>query len=400
MSIKLNKIVVIKYINEKTNLLNELEVSESSVNETKINLIKDENYILNEKFKYEFSFTFKKNSINYANLAYQIVVLLKAGLTITETIESLRESYIKDPLYFKTLDHIWSSLSHGYSLSEAFEKHSCPSVLIACIKSGERTSNLVETLNQYVSYEQIINGFKSKFISALIYPFLVLFFGFFTCLFLIFFVLPKFANLYQSNTNLVAVNKSLLIQISLFLNSNYWFGTAILLIITIFIVILFSIPNKILKINNLLSKFNIYKNYIKDFQLYIIFKTMKLMLSGGYTLIESLEIANNSIKIEFINILINKCITDISLGLPIADAFYNNQLANKIDHKILLVSERNGSFDAAAESVATLHKEFFEKSIQTISRIIEPILIIFVALIIGTLIIMMYSPIFQIIQTV
>jgi general secretion pathway protein F len=131
-------------------------------------------------------------------LSIELLSLLDAGLNLVEAIQALTEK-ASNPEARQILEQVLGDLRKGLSLSQSLSRltqHFSP-LYIATIKSSEQTGNVKEALSRYVAYQEEINRVRKKILSALIYPAILLGVGGLVFAFLIFYVVPRFAKVYE-----------------------------------------------------------------------------------------------------------------------------------------------------------------------------------------------------------
>ena len=132
-----------------------------------------------------------------------------------------------------------------------------------------------------------------------------------------------------------------------------------------------------------------------DFQLAMMYQALALMLKGGYPMTEALRVASRSaMESRTVNAL-NAALGNIEQGSPVARSLSNEGLCDEVGRRLMAAAERNGDFYLAADVVSRLHSERFELFVERVTRVVEPVLLMAVALLVGTIVVMMYLPVFD-----
>jgi general secretion pathway protein F len=258
-------------------------------------------------------------------------------------------------------------LNQGKSLSTALAvMKNAPPVLIAAVRAGERTSNLGEALKDYLRFDTLVEQLRRKVISASIYPALVSSLGIAISAFLLLGVMPNFAKMYQNLRSTTSLTTSMIIA-----------GRAKKSAIKFAMWIPFI------------------RHKIQDFYLAMMYQTLALLLKGGYSMTEAMSVAGQSALSPEVKESLSISLQRIEQGGLVSQSLSATKLCDEVGRRLMAAAERNGDFHIAADVVSTIHRERFELFVERMTRIIEPVLLMVVALMVGTIVVMMYLPIFD-----
>jgi general secretion pathway protein F len=333
---------------------------------------------------------------NYAPFCRELRTLLAAGMTAVEAVDTLGMHADKVSAQLAIAKRLKPNLEAGLSVSEAlFLLGDAPQVLLASIKAGERTSDLVKSLDDYLAYQSLVEGLRQKVISASVYPVVVTVFGVLISLFLLLYVLPQFAVMYQNLRGSQAAAQSKFIGFSLWVQANQWLFVTMCAACGVGLYGWISRGWAKRHMLALAARIPMFAARIDDFNIAMVFQAMVLLLRGGYTVTESLGIAGRVAGAAAVRERLAKALASVEQGQNIAATLKDNHLCDEVDARLLAAGERNGEFHQSLEVVASIHRERFELFVQRLSRIIEPILLLLVALLVGTIVVVMYLPIFD-----
>ena len=158
---------------------------------------------------------FKANtSFDLAIFSYELLCLLKAGLSLIETLETLKERLQQGQAGFALLSELIRQMREGQSFSNALKNYPeiFPPLFTASISASEQTGDMVEALERYLRYHEQMNVIRQKIISASIYPALLLSVGFTVAIFLLCFLVPRFSHVYEGIDTDLPLASKLLIQ--------------------------------------------------------------------------------------------------------------------------------------------------------------------------------------------
>lgn len=130
-------------------------------------------------------------------------------------------------------------------------------------------------------------------------------------------------------------------------------------------------------------------------QLALFYQTLHLLYKGGYALVPALGIAQTTVMAAQLKQRVQDCQADIEQGKSVSQSFYKAGLASEIDRRLLAAAEHNGELHSVSSAIAQIHRQQFETFIERLTRLIEPVLLLLVALFVGSLVVIMYMPVFE-----
>lgn len=333
---------------------------------------------------------------SYPVFCRELRTLTQAGMSVVEAVDTLaaRENMAK---HAGTLPQaLLVQLQQGKALSTSLAglPHA-PPVLVAAVRAGERTSNLSEALNDYLRFDTLVEQLRRKVISASIYPALVSSLGFAISAFLLVVVMPNFARMYQNLRGGTSGTTAIIITISSFVN-KYQFEVIMGLLLAIAWFVWWITTGRAQQFATLFANAIPYiRHKIDDFYLAMMYQTLTLLLKGGYPMTEAMFVAGQSALSKDINQSLKQALTKIEQGALVSQSLADAHLCDEVGRRLMAAAERNGAFHVAADVVSNMHRERFELFVERMTRIVEPVLLMAVALLVGTLVVMMYLPIFD-----
>jgi len=344
--------------------------------------------------RFSFSFLNKKKVSNeeLALILYEIGNLLEKNLHITRIFEILA-SQVENPVLKDALLHIKDRLQQGQTLASAMEETGIfPDFLIEMVKAGETSGALDKIFLSASEFIEKQADFKSKLINSLIYPSIVIAVGFIAIVVVITFVVPKLVKIYQQfGQELPATVKFLL-----FLSSAF---QKLFLLIPVLLLLTFFLKRKFLtkeRLDKLILKLPFFGKIHLYSQIFIWANTMYLLLKGGLTLDKALKIANNTISNFVIKKQFEPIVSLVVSGKPLSEALKSKELVPENIVQLITVGEETGQLDDMFFLIAQTYRKEIEKSINTFLRYLEPMVIIFISVLIGFFIFSVLMPIFDI----
>lgn len=335
-------------------------------------------------------------SFNLVLFCDELRTLLSSGMSLVEAIDTLCTKDNDDAKRTVLLE-IRQLLLEGKPLSSALELNRLgfPPLLIASIRASERTSRLDEALEEYVAYEKVGQELGRKVVSAAIYPSLVVGFGMLVCLFMISYVVPRFAKVYDDFSQKLSFSTVILMKVGQ-VSSDY-LGLILAGLAGLVALAIIGHRNGKLKIFLLraLGRFKFVQHYLRLYQLARIYQTMSMLLKGGYTLSDAIPLAQNLAFEKKLQDQILRARGVIQEGKRLSTAFAENGLTDTVTERLLQVGERSGNLARIMDIIAQTYRQEFTVFIDRATRVAEPILLMAVGIMIGAIIILMYMPVFD-----
>ena len=325
----------------------------------------------------------------------QFLTLIRAGLPILGSLELLgRRQKIAN--FRAQLEDVAARVKTGESISQAFEAQGgFPVVYTTTLLAGERSGNLEEVLDRYLSFQRVSLTFRKKLKASLIYPALLIFVVVGLFIFLITFVVPRFAQLYeQLGTQLPALTTFLL---SLGQNAQHYGIYAAIVIGGLGF--LFYRWTKTDAGANAVDKVRVglpvFGPVWLKYQVGLFSRTLSTLLTGGLPLVPSLETAAKSIDSRQVANAVFKSVETVREGKGLARSLEQTKAFPELAIEMIEVGESTGALPQMLNSVA----EFFEEDVQTnltaAMSLIEPLILIIMGVVVVTILIALYLPIFS-----
>src|SRR5579863_6882744 len=306
----------------------------------------------------------------------QFLTLIRAGLPILGSIQMLGKIQ-KQAGFSSQLDDVASRVKRGESLSAAFEAQSgIPIMYTTTLLAGERSGNLTEVLDRYVSFQKVALALRKKLVGALIYPsvLLVLVFGLLIFMFTV--VIPQFAKLYdQLGSKLPTLTVDLL-RFGQWMQHNFiWLALGAVIAGVAFYRFAITEGGRDF-VDNVRVKMPIFGKIWLKYQVALFARTLSTLLTGGLPLVPSLETAARSISSRRVSKAVESSITTVSEGKSLADSLIKTKVFPDLAAEMIAVGEQTGALPQMLNSVS----EFFEDDVATALAaslaLIEPAILI------------------------
>jgi type IV pilus assembly protein PilC len=325
----------------------------------------------------------------------QFLTLVRAGLPILGSLEMLSKSQ-KNANFAGQLENVAARVRTGESISSAFEAQGgFPLIYTTTLLAGERSGNLEEVLARYLSFQRVSLTFSKKLKASLIYPALLITLVFGLFVFLITFVVPRFATLYdQVGTKLPAITLALLAFGNNAQKYVFYFIPALALVI--YGLYRWSKTDSGAdRIDAIRTRLPVFGTIWLKYQVALFARTLSTLLSGGLPLVPSLETAARSISSRRTAKAVLSSVTTVREGQGLSDSLKATKVFPELSIEMIEVGESTGALPQMLNSVA----EFFEEDVQTALTaslaLIEPAILIVMGVVVVVILIALYLPIFS-----
>lgn len=338
-----------------------------------------------------------KRRTNFELLLFsqELLALLQAGLAIIEALDTLAEREGTGEIQ-SVLAQLSSRLREGKSFSDALETlpDAFPSLFIGMVRSSERTGDLQPALERYIDYRTRLNALRGKLVSAAIYPALLLVVGVAVTLFLGGYVVPRFAAVYQGAGRSLPWASSLLLEWGRFANDHLaqlalslfaGGGTAIVLLRKASVRGGWS---------DFIGRLPFVGKHLRIYELSRMYLTLGMLLNSGLPIMRSLALAQSSLPLRQ-RTAIDAAAQRIRRGERLSAVFENTNLTTPVSVRMLRVGEESGRLGEMMTRTARFHEEEVARWIERFSRAAEPVLMVGIGLVVGTIVVLLYMPIFD-----
>ncbi len=325
----------------------------------------------------------------------QFLTLIRAGLPILGSLELLARRQ-KLPDFRAQLEDVGTRVKTGESISAAFEAQGgFPIVYTTTLLAGERSGNLEEVLQRFLDFQRVSLTFRKKLKASLIYPALLIVMVVALFIFLITFVVPRFAQLYdQLGTKLPGLTIFLL-DLGRYAQKDGIY-VAIVAVIAGFLFYRWSKTDAgASALDRVRIGLPIFGNVWLKYQVGLFSRTLSTLLTGGLPLVPSLETAARSIDSRQISNAVYRSVETVREGKGLSVSLQATKIFPELAIEMIEVGESTGALPQMLNSVA----EFFEEDVQTnltaAMSLIEPLILIVMGGVVVTILIALYLPIFS-----
>jgi type IV pilus assembly protein PilC len=327
----------------------------------------------------------------------QLATMLKSGVPLLQSFEIVARGH-SNARFSRLMMDIKSKVESGSSLSQAFRQYPDQFDSLYCnlVSAGETAGMLDSILERLATYKEKILAIKAKIKSALFYPMSVIVVAIVVVWVILIFVIPAFKEVFSSFGASLPAPTQIVIDLSDFVVSYWWLA----FIIIVGVAVGFSIGLKRSEafryaVDRLSLKLPVIGNILQKATIARWTRTLATMFAAGVPLVESLDAVAGAAGNALYAAATKRVQTDVSTGISLTNAMTNTGLFPNMVLQMTQIGEESGSLDGMLSKVADFFEREVDDAVATLSSLLEPIIIVFLGVVIGGLVVAMYLPIFK-----
>ncbi|MBU9323024.1 type II secretion system F family protein [Burkholderia gladioli] len=321
--------------------------------------------------------------------------LLDAGLVLIEALEALHGKRDGGRQAQQVIGRVLAVMVEGQPFSAALARQPgiFPALLVATIESAEGNGQLPEVLRRYQQYEHRIEQIRKRVRGAMVYPGVVIGVGFCILLFMAFFVIPRFSAVFEALSTLPPTARLMLAWSGLLARHGALVWAALAgSIAAIGLALRTQAAQRAAR--QLIWRLPKLREAGRLFALTRFYRTVGLLIHGGTPAIAALEMAGRLLP-EPYRAGLAAALVDLRAGLPVSAVLASRQLTTSVAERLLRVGEQSGDLGGMCEQIAHFHDAALDRSVELLSKVFEPVLMLAVGATVGTVVILLYLPIFE-----
>jgi general secretion pathway protein F len=325
----------------------------------------------------------------------ELLSLLEAGLNLVEALQTLAEKEAGGERQ-EVLATILAAIHRGEAFSQAvaaLPRHFSP-LYVATIKAAERTGNVAEALGRYIAYQEELERVRKKIVSASIYPAILMGVGGLVLAFLMFYVVPRFARVYEDMAGTLPLFSKLLLSFGSFIGNNAIVLGAAFVGLVGGAAWALSRPDVRAWLNTQLWRVPALGKRMKVYQLARLYRTTAMLLRAGIPAVRALDMVRDLLAAHLRPQLM-KAKRSVEQGRAMSAALGAVGLATPVAARMMVVGERSGDMGHMLAQIARFHDEEVARAIEWFTKAFEPVLMAVLGIAIGGVVVLMYMPIFE-----
>jgi len=321
--------------------------------------------------------------------------LLEAGLNLVEALQTLSEKEGHGERHH-VLSGLVAAIRRGEPFSQAvaaFPQHFAP-LYVATVRASERTGNIREALGRYIAYQEELERVKKKIVSATIYPAILALVGVLVIGFLMFYVVPRFASVYEDMSGTLPFFSQLLLGFGRLVGEHAALMASVFLGVVCISAWGIRQPEFRGWINRRLWEIPAVGERLKVYQLARLYRTAGMLLKAGIPAVRALDMVGGLLSAH-LRPQLEQARKGIEQGQSMSGALGAAGLATPVAARMMVVGERSGDMGGMFSQIARFHDDEVARFIDWFTRAFEPILMTVLGVSVGLVVVLMYMPIFE-----
>ena len=324
----------------------------------------------------------------------QFLTLMKAGLPILVSLDLLIKRQ-RDKFLLQLLENVRERVKGGELLSDAFAAQRVfPKIYTTTLLAGEKSGNMEEVLSRYIAYQRLAQTFRKKLAVSLVYPALLISVVSVMMVFLVTYVVPKFAELFNNLGATLPAITVFMLAIGLNAQKYAW---AILVVLAVAIPLFWRWKQSdrgAEQVDKMLLSIPLLGEIRLKYQVANFSRILSTLLQGGLPLVPAMETAGASMSSrKMLNGILNAT-ERVKEGQSLAKSLETEKIFPDLAVEMLEVGESTGALPAMLSSVAEFYEEDVQTALGAAMALIEPLILIVMAVVVGGILISLYLPIF------
>ena len=346
-------------------------------------------------------FTKKVTKRDLAVFCRQFYTMLDAGIGIVKCIDIL-ERQSENKVLVKALGDIHEDVQKGFTLSQAMLKHRniFPTLLINMVEAGEASGNLDTIMERMAFHFEKENKLENKIKSAMIYPMVLAVVSVAVVIFMLVGVMPTFIGMFESSGQALPLATQILLNISNSL-TEYWYMYLVVILGLAFSFMTFKRTVKGMRFfDGLKLKIPVVEDTSRKIITSRFTRTLSTLMASGIPLLESIEIVGKVVGNTVVQDKMKHTVEDVRKGVSLSRAVSEIGVFPPMVDSMIKIGEESGSLDDILYKTADFYDEEVEVALQKLTTLMEPIMLVGMAIVIGFIVIAMAMPMFDMVNTI
>jgi type IV pilus assembly protein PilC len=336
-----------------------------------------------------------------AEFCTQLSVMLKARVSLLHALEVLIRQTQKKSMK-RVIESIAREVRKGASLDHALSMH--PTVFdrlfVVTAEVGQESGRLPEVLSHLAAHLEKMNGLKRKFTQALAYPALVMTVAAVAVSFLLIFIVPTFAEMFKSFQIDLPLSTQMVLGLSNILSQYGLWGLLLIALLVLLSKETFRRPEVKAKVENYAFRLPLIGDVFLKTHIARFCRTLGTLLEAQVSLVDALSVTQRIATHDGIRTQIGTIMKHVRRGHAIADPLADSTLFPPMVVQMIAVGEETSDLDKMLLKVADYYEQEIDGKVETLSSVMEPLIVLFLGLVVATVLIAMYLPMFDLVNVV
>lgn len=331
----------------------------------------------------------------------QIATMIDAGLPLVQCLEALAAQQ-PNKLFKDTLIKIREDVEGGLTFAEAIKRH--PTIFtplyVNMVEAGEAGGLLDTILNRLANYIEKAMNLRRKIKGALIYPSTIVTVAFAVVIFLLVFVIPTFKAMFQGFGAALPLPTRIVLELSRLVREHILAGFGVLVVAVLGLRYYYKTEKGRRVIDRLLLRVPVFGELIRKVSVAKFTRTLGTLISSGVPILDGLDMTAKTAGNTIVEEAVQKTRSSIAEGKTIADPLKASGVFPPMVVQMISVGEQTGALDSMLAKIADFYDDEVDQAVANLTALLEPMLMVFLGVVIGGVIIAMYLPIFKMVSVV
>ena len=349
------------------------------------------------RFSFRWPSRKKISSAEFLIFNQEMATLLRAGLPLVQSLDILRRR-VPNPSLKAVLDDVYDRVRSGSALSDAFEVQGgmFTGIYNASLMAGEKSGSLETVLRRYVAHMKVLSSVRSRLVSALIYPIVLLSLSAVVVALIVFKVVPEFAAFYAGFGKAeLPASTQVIVAFSTGIVDYAWLWLAAALVIFIGGGVWVRQPGQRRRLDSVMLRLPWFGPLSRKFSTAQVARTISTLLAGGIPLVNALDIASKSVGNRAVASDLDLVAREVREGSSLHDSLTRRGTFPDVAVEMVEVGESTGALAEMLNSIADFYDEENDTSLTRFSNLVQPLLLVVMGIVIAGLLLSLYMPLFQ-----
>jgi type IV pilus assembly protein PilC len=330
----------------------------------------------------------------------QFVTLIRAGLPILKSLDLLADR-LTDEKLGRHIQAVRDEVRTGTTLSDAFARQNVfPAIYITSILAGEKSGSLVEIIDRYVTYQKLTLALRKKLLLSLLYPAVLIVLVVCLIVFLVTYVVPNFAVLYNSMEAKLPAATQILIAVGTTARSYVLAGFGVLLVAAVAFYFWARSEGSQETLDKIKMRTPLFGEVWSKYQVAQLSRVLGTLLVGGIPLVQGLETAGRSLGSVLLKKVLHQAAMLVREGKSLSASLTTTGIFPELAVDMMEVGESTGALPQMLTSVAEFYEDDVSTRMTALLSLIEPVIMIFMGAFVAFVLVALYLPIFSLADTI
>ena len=327
----------------------------------------------------------------------QFATMIDAGLPLVQCLDILsRQAENKE--FAKVIGQVKTDVESGDSLADALRKH--PKVYgnfyVNMVEAGEAGGMLDSILTRLAAYMEKAAALKSEVRGAMVYPAVIVSIAILVVVFLLIYVIPVFAEMFDSFGGTLPAPTRFVMYLSDLVQTYILYAVPLVVALFLLFKRFYRTDKGRLVVDKLVLKFPVFGPLVQKVAVAKFTRTLGTLISSGVPIIDALEITARTAGNKVVEGAVLSIITSIKEGETIAEPLSREAIFPPMVVQMIEVGESAGALDTMLNKIADFYDEEVDTAVKALTKLMEPMLMVFLGTVVGGMVVAMYLPIFKI----